>query len=142
MQCRFTHAARRLVLAEWPVRGVQQSQTLGNSFLQILSIDLERHVAPYIDLPQVDGRMAVADPFGDDLADAAGGLQADGIEAGRDEAILELGRFSEVVAHVRCKAFGSAEEFLDAGAFQRRHAPHGIEQHRFEMAEVAGDLAE
>ncbi len=86
--------------------------------------------------------MSVADPFGHHLADAAGGLQADGIEAGRDEAILEFGRFAEVVAHVRSEAFRSAEELLNAGLLQGGDAAHGIQQHGLEMAEVPGNLAE
>ena len=86
--------------------------------------------------------MPVANPLGDHLADAARGLQADGIEAGRDEAILELGGFAEVVADIGRKTLGAAKELLNAGFFQCRNAAHRVDEHRLEMAEVAGDLAE
>ncbi len=47
-----------------------------------------------------------------------------------------------MVAHVGRKAFGTAKELLNAGLLQGRDAAHRVEQHRFEVAEVAGDLAE
>ncbi|MBC7522153.1 MAG: hypothetical protein H7268_13815, partial [Sandarakinorhabdus sp.] len=136
----FAHPARCLILLERPVRRVQQPQAFADPFAQIFAVDLERHVAADIDRPKVGGRDAVADPFGHHLADAAGRLQPDGIQPGGDETPRQFGAFAQVIAHIRGKAFGSAEEFLDAGIFQRRDAAHRIHQHRFEVREIAGDL--
>ncbi len=136
------HAARGLVLAERPVRRVQKTEALAHPRLQVLAVHLKRHIAPYVHFPQIDRRMTVADPFGDDLADAARGLQTDGIQAGGDEAVLELRRFAQVIAHVRREALRAAEELLNARALERRHPPHGIHEHRLEVREIALDLAE
>ncbi len=142
VQGRAPHAARGLVLAERPVRCVQKTQTLAHPRLQVLAVHLKRHIAPHVHFPQIDRRMAVTDPFGHDLADAARGLQTDGIQARSDEAVLELGRFAQVIAHVRCEALRAAKEFLDAGALERRHAAHGVHEDRLEVGKIAVDLAE
>ena len=44
------------------------------------------------------------------LADAAGGLYADRVEASGDEAIIELGCLAKMVAHIRGEALRAAEE--------------------------------
>ena len=124
------------------MRRVQQPQAFRDARAQVFAIDLERQVAPHVDLPQIRRRVPVADPFGDDLADAARGLQADGIESGGDEAIAEFGRLAQVIAHVGRKTLRAAKEFLNARLLQGGDAAHGVEQHGFEVAEVAGDLAE
>ncbi len=139
---RSANTARCFVLPEWPVRRIQQAQALADPFLQILAIALERHVAPHVHFPQVDRRMTVADPLGHDFADAAGGLQADGVQPGSDETIAELGRLADVIAHVRGKALGSAEKLLHAGLLEGRHALHGILQNGLEVLETAGDFVE
>src|SRR5580658_10936000 len=96
MQRRLAHPARRFVLAERPMRGVEEPQALRDARTQVFAIDLERHVAPDIDFPQIERRVSVADPLGNDFADAAGRLQSDGIEPGRDETVLELRRLAEM----------------------------------------------
>ena len=124
------------------MRGVQKTEALRYALPQVFAVDLERHIAPHVDFPQIERRVPVADPFGDDLADAAGGLQTDGVESGGDKAILQFGRLAQVVAHIRCKALRAAKEFLNAGLLERGYPAHRVHQHRFEVAEVTGNLAE
>ena len=142
VQRRFAYAARRFILLERPVRRVQQPQALADPFAQIFAVDLERHVAANVDRPQVSRRDTVADPFGHDLADATRRLQADRIQSCGDEAPRQLSAFTQMVAHIGCEAFRAAEEFLDAGGFQRRNTAHRVHQHGFEVSEIASDLVE
>ena len=72
MEGRFAHPTTGIVLLEGVVGGIQQPQTLTHPFLQILTVALERHVAAYVDFPEVHRRMSVANPLGGDLAHASG----------------------------------------------------------------------
>src|SRR3984957_4722022 len=142
MQRRFTNPASRLVLAERPMSGVQEAQSLRDPRAQIFTIDLERQVAPYVDLPQISRRMPIADPFGNDFAYAAGRLQTNGVESRRHETVRKFRRLAELIAYIRRKTFRSAEELLNARFCQCRHTTHSIKQHRLKLSEVTSDLAE
>ena len=142
VQWRFAHASRGFVLAVGKVGRVEQAETFANPFAQVVAVALEGLVAAHIDFPQVGRWMSAANPFRNDLADAAGGLQADGIQPRRDEAIPALRRLANVVAHIRREAFGSAEELGQPGAAQGRHPVHRLFQHRREMVQTAGNLVE
>ena len=140
MERRFANAAGGVVLTVRVVRGVQQAEALGYAFAQVLAIALKGLVAAHIHFPEVLRRVADAYPLGDHPADAAGGLQTDGIQARRHEAIVEFRRLADVVAHVRRKTFRSAEEGFKPGGFQCRHAHHGLLENGFEMLHAAGDF--
>ena len=142
MDRRPADAARGLILLERIVRCVEQPQAFAHPIAQVTAVDLEGHVAANIDGPQIRRRHAVAHPFGHHLADAARRLQPDRIETGGNETPFKLRYLPDMVAHVRREAFRTAEEFLQAGPFQRRHAAHRVYQQRLEMRKVAGDLVE
>ena len=99
------------------MRRVKKAEAFGNAFAQIFAVNLERHVAADVDGPQVCGRNTIADPVRHDLAHAARGLQADGVEASRNKAAFQFSAFTQMISHVRRKAFGTAEEFLNARFF-------------------------
>ena len=122
--------------------GVQQAQALGHALPQVLAIALKRHVAPHINLPEIHRGPPVPQPFRHDFADAAGGLQADGVHPRGDEAVGEAGSLAQVVANIRREALRAAEEFLQAGGFQGRHPRHGPLQNRLEMLKITGDFIE
>ena len=58
---------------------------------------------------------AVDDPVGEHFAGTAGRLNADGVEAAREEQALQLGRLAEQVTIVGRERLGAVEEQLDAG---------------------------
>ena len=58
-------AACRLVLAIGPMHGIEQTQRLGDAVIEIgLAVLMRRHAAD-VDIPEVEGRMAAGDPFGE-----------------------------------------------------------------------------
>ena len=123
-----------------PVHGVQQAERLGGAFAQIGPVGLERREAADVHVPQIHAGRAVQHPVGDHAAGAAGRLDTDGIEAGRDEQAGQFRRFAEDVAHVGRKAFRAVEQQLDAGVLQGRDAAYrGVEQ-RLEMPKILGQL--
>ena len=86
--------------------------------------------------------MTVTNPFGHDFADSACGLKSDRVQTSGDETILQLGRFSYVITHIRSEAFRATEKLLDAGIAQGRYTSHGIEKNGLEMFKVTGDFIE
>ena len=88
MNGRAADATRGFILLERIMRRVQQPKALGHALTQIFPVNLERHVTANIDRPQISRRNSVADPIGHNLANAACGLQADGVKARRDKAAL------------------------------------------------------
>ena len=86
--------------------------------------------------------MSVENPLRDDLADPARGLDSDRVQAGRDEAVLVLGRRADVVADIRREALRAAEELQDVGRLESRHPLPGAAQQRLEVLAVGGDLVE
>ena len=135
---RVAHAARGLVVAIGEVVGVEQAERLGDAIDKVGLVALEREHAADVDAHQVHGGLAGMHPFGQRLAGAAGGLDADGVEAGGDEEVLQLGRLAEQIAVVGREAFGAVEEGVDAGARQDRQARHGLLQLRRDVIPVVG----
>ena len=84
----FAHPACGFILLERIMRRVKKAEAFGNALAQIFAVNLERHIAADIDGPQVCGRNTIADPVRHDLAHAARGLQADGIEASGHKAAV------------------------------------------------------
>ena len=79
---------------------------------------------------------------GGDLADTTRRLQADRVEPRRDKTIFQLRCLTQVIADVRGKALGAAEEFLDArfsSAGKRFMASCSI---RGKVIKITGDLIE
>ena len=142
VEWRATDAAGGGVLPVGPVHGVEQAQRLGRAVAQVGAIALERVQAADVDVGEVDGHAAVADPFGEDLAGAARALDADRVEAAGDEQVAHLGRLAEQVAVVRGEALRAVEEGLDTGGGQDRQAPRGALQDRLEMIHVLGQAVE
>ena len=110
-------AARGFILLEGIMRRVEQPKALGHALAQIFAVNLERHVASNIDCPEIRRRNSITDPVGHHLANAACGLQADGVETSGDKAPLQLGTFAEMIAHIGGEAFRTTEEFLNARFF-------------------------
>ena len=72
MQRRPPHAARRVVLIEWPVYVVEQAQRFLDPVVQEPPIGLKRHVAADVDAVEIARWCPIAQPFGYHLADATG----------------------------------------------------------------------
>ena len=142
VQGRSADSPGGVVLAIGIVRGVQQPEALRDPLAQVFPVALEGMIAPHVHFPQVRRRVPVKDPLRDHLANSAGGLQADRIQSGRHETVVEFGRLADVVAHVRRKTLRPAEERREPGRFQRRDTHHGLFEDRLEMLETAGDLVE
>jgi len=85
------------------------AEGLGDTVDEEALVVLVRHGAAAVDVPEVEGRMALGDPVGKRHADAAGGLDADRVEAGGDVEVLELERRAEQVALVGGEALGAVE---------------------------------
>ena len=120
--------------------GVKQAQRFGHAFLQIAAVLLEGLGAADIDLPQVEGRLAVGHPLRQRHARPARGRDADGIIARRDPIAFQLRRLAQIIAVIGGEAFGTVEEGMDPRLRQQRHAGDGLFQDRFEMVEILGQL--
>ena len=139
---RAAHAPRGCELAEGPVVVVEQAQGLAHTRAQEAPVGLEGQVAAHVHVPEIERLAAAGEAFRQHPPGAAGGLDADGVEARGDPAAGEPRRLAEVVAVVGGEALGPAEEGLDAGLVQCRHALQRVLQHRLEMLPVVGQLVE
>ena len=142
VQRRTADAAGRGHLAVGKVVRVEQSERLFRAVVEIGPVGLERLNAPDVDVPQVEGRLAVLHPLRQRHARAARRLDADRIEATGDPEIAQVRRFAEIVAVVGREAFGAVEEGVDAGIGQHRHASHGLFEDRLEVVEILRKLVE
>jgi hypothetical protein len=82
------------------------------------------------------------DPMCQQPADAAAGEDADRVEAGSDEIVLEFGRLADDRAQVGRKAFRAAEEFLDPDLERDRDAAHRLLEIGRHALPVRRNLAE
>ena len=99
-------------------------------------VAVRRAEAADIDGPQIVGRLAAGDPFGQRLAGAAAGRDPEGVEAGADEEADAFRRLAEDEIAVRGEALRPVDQLLDAGRLQRRHAAQRLFHHRLEMVPV------
>ncbi len=135
-------AAGGLELAVRPVHVEEQPQRLGRALGEVAAVALEGLHAADIDVDQLDRRAAVADPFGQRLADPARGQDADRVEAGGAEQPRDLGRLAEEVAVVGGEALGAVEEELDPGPLEQRHPAGGGLEIGGDVVDVLGQGAE
>ena len=99
-------------------------------------IGVERGEAADIHRPEVHGRLAGVDPFGQGLAGAAGAGDAHGIHAGADKEVPDLGRLAEDEVGVRREAFGPVHQLAHLGGLERRHADEGVRHQDLELVPV------
>src|SRR4029077_18873141 len=85
---------RRELLAR-PAHRVVQPERLRGAIEQVLAVGVERREAADVDVPQVERSLAANDPFGDELAGAAGVGDARGVEPGAHEEPPQLRRLAE-----------------------------------------------
>src|SRR5262249_21636162 len=85
VQRRLPDTACRLRLPKRPVHRVEQPERLEGPIMEIFPVALERHAAANIDIPQIHGWMSIDDPVGEHLARTSGRLDANRVEAGRNE---------------------------------------------------------
>src|SRR5262249_10924450 len=85
-------AARGRVLAVGPVHVEEQAERFSRPVIEVLAVRLERHHPPYVDIGELNRRVAVADPVRERLADTARGEHADRVEAARAIEIVDLRR--------------------------------------------------
>src|SRR4029079_11647424 len=98
VQRRAAHAARRRHLAIRKMVCIKQTERLGHARLEVAAVLLERLGAADIDLPEIEGRLAVIDPLRQRHAGAAGRNDADRIITGGDEIAAQFRCLAEVVA--------------------------------------------
>ena len=107
-----------------------------------LGVEMVLAEAADVDRPEVVGRLALGDPFGERHAGAAAGGDAEGVEAGADEDAAHLRRLAEDEVAVGREALRAVDELLDAGRLQRRHAASGELDQRLEMVQVVVEQLE
>src|SRR4029077_17330862 len=142
VQCGLAHPARGFGLTEWPVHGVQKPEALDRALAQVAPVALKRRTAADVEVPQVDGRMAVDDPTRQRLSAPTGGLDTDGIKAGRHVQAAQLRRLPEQIAIVGGEALRPVEEQLYPGRLQCRHASHRTGEQRLDVSKIRGQLLE
>jgi len=71
MDRRAPRAARRFLLVVRPMHGIELAQHLGRAVMQVILVVLERRHPADVDVGEIHRRLTVADPVGQDLADAA-----------------------------------------------------------------------
>ena len=106
------------------------------------AIRVERREAADVDVPQVERRLAVDDPFGDELAGAAGIGDARRVEAGAHEVAGELRRFAEDEVAVEREALGAVQQQLDLGGLEARRAVDRVLHQDLEVVPVLGQELE
>src|SRR5262249_54777189 len=89
-----------------------------------------------VDDPEVERSLAGLDPMGKRPAGAAGAGDAEGVEAGTDIEIVELGGATEDEIAVRREAFRPMDHPLDASALERRHPGQCLQHVLFEMLPI------
>src|SRR5262249_60695687 len=128
--------------AKWEMIGIEQAQRLGDPRNDEGARRLPGKGAPHIHVPQVEGRCAADDPFGQRLAGTGGRLDADRIEATGNEETGYLRRFAQEVAVVVGKALRSVEEGTDADAAEQWHSPGRRLQDRGHVLKIRRQLVE
>src|SRR5690242_16298274 len=103
---------------------------------------LVREEAGDIDLPEVERRLAMHDPVREREPGAPARLDADRVEAGGDEEVLQVWRWPEHVTAIDGEAFRPIEELADADLAETGDAPQRVIQDRREMLVVFGQFAE
>ena len=106
---RGLHRLRRVVAL------VDHAERLDGARAAVLGVGLVAVQAVDVDAGDVDVGAAVDDPVRQHAAEAAAGEDADRVEAGGDEVVLQLGRLADDRAQVGREALRAAEELLDAG---------------------------
>ncbi len=95
-----------------------------------------------VGVPQVVRRRPVHDPFGQRHSGAAAGGDAEGVEAGTDEAVAELGGFAEDEHPVRREALGTVDQLVDPDVAEPRHTSDRELHDRREMVPVGVEQLE
>ena len=133
---RAAEGAGGVQLAVRPGHGVMQAERFLDPVVQPARIVVEAGEAADIDRPEIHGRRAIDDPFGQCPAGAAGAGDAHRVEAGADIEILQLRRLAKDEIIVRRKTFRAIVEFPDLGGFELRHADQRILHQRLELVPV------
>src|SRR5262245_43919860 len=106
---RGLHGLRRIVAL------IDSPQGFDDACLEVLGIRLVGVQSVDIETGAVEPRLARCDPLGDRPADPAAGENADRVEPGGDEVVLDLRCLTDDRLQVRGAALRAAEEFLDPG---------------------------
>ena len=139
---RQLRAARGPHRAAWVMRRIDHAERLDRAGGPVLRIGLIGVQPVDVHAGDVDVRPAIDDPVRDDAADAAAGQDADGVEAGRDEVVAELGSLAEHRRQVRREALRPAEELADPDFRRDRNPGHRLFQERAHPIPVRRQLAE
>ena len=82
------------------------------------------------------GATPSVDPLGQRHPGATAGGDAERVEAGADEEVLQLRRLAEDEVAVRREALRAVDQLVDAGGLQCRHPAHRQFHRRREVVEV------
>ena len=121
---------------------VHQAQRLDRAGRPVLGVDLVAVQPVDVDAGHVHVRAAVSDPLRNHPADPAAGQDADRVQPGGDEVVLQLWRLTDDRLQVGGEAFRAAEQLLDSGLLDHRHPGDGALQVRRHPVPVGGDLTE
>src|SRR6185503_10543588 len=90
-----------------PCHLVMKAQDFGYALAQERAVVRPWGEAPDVHTPKIDGRLSFDHPFGEVFSSAARTGDADRVESGSDEEVLEFRRFAKDEVVVRRKAFGT-----------------------------------
>lgn len=90
----------------------------------------------------IDRGFAIGDPVGHHVADPPSEEDAQRVETGGHEEVVQLRSRTQQGVHVGGERLGTAEELPDAGVGQRRHPLHGHVHERGQPVDVRRELPE
>src|ERR1051326_3694975 len=122
----FANAPAGFEFAVGPGHLVVEPEHLGDAFPEEGPVIGPGPETADVDRPQVEGGLAVDDPFGEVFPGAAGAGDADGVEAGGDEEALQFGRLAEDELIVGSEAFGAVDEAGEGAGLEGGDAPAAV----------------
>ncbi len=125
-----------------PADGVVLAVVFERAGADPLDILVRNAEAADVHRPEVHGRLAARDPFGQGLARPAAGNDAEGIEARADKKSRHPRRFAQNKVPVGGEGFGPVDQGLDSGRLQRRDARDGRFHRRAELVPIGIEQGE
>src|ERR1041384_1057558 len=118
--------------------GISLERTLADP----VGIEVVLSEAVNIDRPEIEGRLALGDPFGERHAGTTSGRDTERVEPGADIYAANLGSLAENEVAIGREAFRAIDELLDARRLHGRNAAYSELKQGLEMLEVVFEKLE
>src|SRR5437764_142989 len=109
-----------------PAHRVVQPQRLRGAIEQVFSIGLEWSEPANVDVPEIERRCTLNDPFRDQSSSTSGVCDARRIESGADVIAFHFGCFTEDEIPIEREALGSVQQHLDFGGLETGRAVNRV----------------